>query len=86
MFRVGDRVRKTQPYFTNLVPDPHGVNIGNTGTIIGILRNKYMVQFDGKAFAAAIDYAYEEASLEPIIRLLRKRRSLLRKRRSMKRQ
>lgn len=73
MFNIGDRVVKTQPCFSNSNSDMCGVTIGNIGTVIGISNRykpnrKYIVQFDGKSFASALEHYYTARALAPLMR------------------
>ena len=76
MFKIGDRVRKTNSCFYNPHGDRSGITIGNIGTVLDI-RSRYentpaayvlyIVQFDGKSLTNELENQYTESSLELFI-------------------
>jgi len=73
MFKIGDRVRKTNPCFYSPFGDRSGITIGNIGTVLDI-RSRYkntpnayklyIVQFDGKSLTNELENQYTASSLE----------------------
>jgi hypothetical protein len=71
MFKIGDRVRKTSPFYYSPHGDISRMMIKNIGTVIDIRYKNtpnahplYIVQFDGKSLSNELHYHYTESSLE----------------------